>query len=465
MDRLYIELCENLLAEISESEYFSCEISTDPLDDNKADPEYVAREFYAHVVNREPTDNEIEMAVNFHLTCKDTLDRASNLAHETEMKINNLELKETALQADLARVKDVEEILSTFNRQYHEECKMKQSSLMAEIARLNQVVETFEEEMARQEKEVAEDIEKQRESALFKASAQILEEVTAKKDMHIKKLQEKIEILKKDLNDSRLESEKVRNSQYNLITREQALERRKIDLDNENERLKKIEQKYKADQAFWSAKTETDHNALGIISAQEEKIKKQQKEITDLRSRFESPAADDKDARIAILLGQVNWLTEELDRWRPSAAPPSVGHDSDQGEGAQRGRGRGRHGRRRQGRRVWTQEHKKPLSNFLNGNFVMTNVPKSKILSKPVGLSSLSFLSLYKKQFWNNYALTFGIWSIFFDNVVVYCLNCFCCISLAFFSIFFRCSKLLFFADSVRHKYVNAAAALAMPSP
>ena len=367
-----------LLDEISDSEYFSCEY------DYKADPEYIAREFYAHVVKRTPSDDEIEMAVIFHVSCKDTLDRATNFAHKTEMNMNNLELKVTALQADLAR--DNAATLSTLASQYQEEMKMKNSSLQAEIATLKLVKEKYEEEMARKEEEDAKEIETPRESAVFEASAEILKEVTAKKDMKINKLQEKIQRLKKDLNASEINCERARSSQFNMVVKEQvlekrlldlgtenarlkeseknyeaqkafwsekeALEKRLLDLDNENARLKLIEKSFQAQKVFWSEKIEKDHNSLGIIRALDEQIQTQKKVISDLKSRFEEPAADDKDARIANLLLQVNFLQEELDRWRPSAGPPSVGHDSDQGEGAERGRGRGRHGRRRQGRRV-----------------------------------------------------------------------------------------------------------------
>ena len=250
---------------------------------------------------------------------------------------------------------------------------LKERALQAEIARLKLVEEKYEEEMARKEKEVAEGGNRQ--SALMSASANILEEINSRYAMKMKKKDSIIESLKKELYDSQIECEKVRSSQFNLIVREQALEARQRDLDNqfgrlkqvedlivreqalearqrdlelEIRRLKQVEEKYMAHQARWSEKIEKDHNALGIIRVLDEKVQNQQKVIIDLRRRFESPAAEDKDARIANLLVQVNWLKEELDRWRASAAAPS------NIEGGELGRGcvRGRYGRRRQGRRL-----------------------------------------------------------------------------------------------------------------
>ena len=250
---------------------------------------------------------------------------------------------------------------------------LKERALQAEIARLKLVEEKYEEEMARKEKEVAEGGNRQ--SALMSASANILEEINSRYAMKMKKKDSIIESLKKELYDSQIECEKVRSSQYNLIVREQSLEARLRDLDkqigrmkpvedliereqalearqresmNEIARLKKVEEKYIADQAWWSVKIETDHNSLGQIRMLSDKVEEQEKELSHYRRRLRSPAAEDKDARIAILLDQVNWLKEELDRWRPSPAAPS------NIEGGELGRGcvRGRYGRRRQGRRL-----------------------------------------------------------------------------------------------------------------
>ena len=249
---------------------------------------------------------------------------------------------------------------------------LKERALQAEIARLKLVEEKYEEEMARKEKEVAEGGNRQ---AWKDASCDLLEELYSRYGMKLKKKNSSIESLKKELNDSKVECEKVRSSQYNLIVREQSLEARLRDLDkqigrmkpvedliereqalearqresmNEIARLKKVEEKYIADQAWWSVKIETDHNSLGQIRMLSKKVEEQEKELSHYRRRLRSPAAEDKDARIAILLDQVNWLKEELDRWRPSPAAPS------NIEGGELGRGcvRGRYGRRRQGRRL-----------------------------------------------------------------------------------------------------------------
>ena len=249
---------------------------------------------------------------------------------------------------------------------------LKERALHAEIARLKLVQEKYEEEMARKEEEVAEGGNRQ---AMKEASADILQEIYSRYCMKMKKHHSIIESLKKQLNDSKVECEKFRNSHFDLVVRKQGLEARQRDLDNQLARLKKVEdhivreqalearqreleseiarlkeveEKYIADQAWWSVKVETDHNALGIIRTLNEKVEEQEKELSNYRRRLSSPAAGDKDARIAILVDQVNWLKEELDRWRPSPAAPS------NIEGGELGRGcvRGRYGRRRQGRRL-----------------------------------------------------------------------------------------------------------------
>ena len=198
---------------------------------------------------------------------------------------------------------------------------LKERALQAEIARLKLVEEKYEEEMARKEKEVAEEIETERESALFKASAEILEEVIARKDMNmksvVKKLQEKnsiIESLKKDLNDSKVDCEKVRSSQFNLIIREQALEARQLDLDNENARLKQVEEKYMADQARRSEEIEVcrddvaewQNNAHYTMRVLESKVKNRDEVIKDLKARYEASL-------------EVNRLKAELNSCRDSA--------------------------------------------------------------------------------------------------------------------------------------------------